>query len=223
MPKFGDVVLLIVGEKKFNALVLGERHLEHHKGSDDQPMLHLVTVQKAKDHTGKEIDFPIGGIRDYEMLKVFHDVPHASHEFSDEQKAAIEKSGITFDAVYPGGKIPGPRWVYRTMLMNFDDARRIKGGVGLNEPFNGEPLTSTEPADAIEPNPEMEVAEVADLAKLGVGVPDESPATVSTEESKAAAAEFFNAVSPETDMATPAEKAKDEPAIEDKPKTDTVQ
>jgi hypothetical protein len=112
MPKFGDGVVYVQGDAKFLALVIGSRSLEHHLGEDDEPMLHLVFVQKQKDAFGKDIEPTVGGIGEMNLVRVEHDVPHFSHEFSDEQKEAIQKSGVTFDAVYPGGKIPGGRWMF---------------------------------------------------------------------------------------------------------------
>jgi hypothetical protein len=74
-------------------------------------MLHLVIVDRLKDAFGKFAPFNVGGIHDVELVKFHYDVPHLSQEFTDAQKEAIQKGGVTFDAVYPGGKIAGGRWI----------------------------------------------------------------------------------------------------------------
>ena len=80
--KRGDVVLLKVGGKIYNALVHAVCATEaSHLGENGEPMLHLSYLPDEPVVNGKPKVPPIGYIPESVMI---HGVVHASHEFSAE-------------------------------------------------------------------------------------------------------------------------------------------
>lgn len=78
--KRGDVVLLILGGKTFNALVHQVVPTEEsHLGADGEPTLHLSYIPDEPIVNGKPKVQPIGYIPESVMI---HSVVHESHEFS---------------------------------------------------------------------------------------------------------------------------------------------
>jgi hypothetical protein len=80
--KRGDVVILSLGGKDYNALVHKVCATEaSHLGETGQPALHLSYVPDDPIVNGKPKVMPIGYIPASEMI---YDVVHASHKFSRE-------------------------------------------------------------------------------------------------------------------------------------------
>jgi hypothetical protein len=78
--KRGDVVLLVLGGKTFNALVHQVVPTEEsHLGADGQPTLHLSYIPDEPIVNGKPKVQPIGYIPESVII---HSVVHESHEFS---------------------------------------------------------------------------------------------------------------------------------------------
>lgn len=78
--KRGDVVILTLGGRDFNALVHQVARTEpSHVGADGEPALHLSYVPDEPLVMGKPKVRPIGYIPASEMI---YDVVHASHKFS---------------------------------------------------------------------------------------------------------------------------------------------
>jgi hypothetical protein len=78
--KRGDVVLLVLGGKTFNALVHQVVPTEEsHLGADGEPTLHLSFIPDEPMVNGKPKVQPIGYIPESVMI---HSVVHESHEFS---------------------------------------------------------------------------------------------------------------------------------------------
>jgi hypothetical protein len=134
-----EIVTYIEGEgataKRHAALVIGSRYLELHAGQDDEPLLSLAFTQPpvadecARCHHperahGKPTTMtnppceqfvappPKAVVNFEENLRIVHDVPHVSHEFTADDLARMPELGITHQAVYPGGKIAGGRWEF---------------------------------------------------------------------------------------------------------------
>jgi hypothetical protein len=80
--KRGDVVILLLGGKDYNALVHQVNRTEaSHLGAHQEPTLHLSYVPDEPIVNGKPKVMPVGYIPSSEMI---YDVVHASHEFSRE-------------------------------------------------------------------------------------------------------------------------------------------
>ena len=80
--KRGDVVILSLGGKDYNALVHQVCRTEaSHFGANGEPTLHLSYVPDDPIVNGKPKVMPIGYIPASEMI---YDVVHASHKFSRE-------------------------------------------------------------------------------------------------------------------------------------------
>jgi hypothetical protein len=80
--KRGDVVILVLGSKRYNALVNQVNTvLDSHCGADGEPTLHLSYVpdDPLDTNTRKPKVMPIGYIPDTVLV---HSVVHRSHEFS---------------------------------------------------------------------------------------------------------------------------------------------
>jgi hypothetical protein len=82
---------------EYNALVLGERHIADHLGSDDEPLLTLVFAKARVDAFGNPL--PVHGTgQTSELIQTRLDVAHDSHEYDAEQRAKYGKSA------YDGGR-----------------------------------------------------------------------------------------------------------------------
>lgn len=133
MPAFGEVVKYTEFGRSYNAIVIGQRELEHHTGEDNEPLLNLVIVRPvsldqcqicgcreaqhgkpapANLHVCKEFTAPdpIVAINPLDYVRTVGDVPHESHAFNEEQLKAIAKTGVNVPQSYPGGVMPGGRW-----------------------------------------------------------------------------------------------------------------
>lgn len=79
-PKRGDIVILSLGGKDYNALVHQVALTpKSHEGADGQPTLHLSYIPDEPIVNGKPKIRPIGYLPASEMI---YDVVHASHKFS---------------------------------------------------------------------------------------------------------------------------------------------
>jgi hypothetical protein len=117
MSKFGnlpEVVKYIEFGKEHFAFPIASRDLEHHLGSNNEPLLTLVIAKPPLDPTDplrkRLLDHLPPGFPVSEAVHVVYDVAHGSHEFGHDSMQALAQQGITVAQVYPGGKIPGGRW-----------------------------------------------------------------------------------------------------------------
>lgn len=136
MAKFGnlpEVVKYTEFGVEHLALPIGSRELEHHTGTDGEPLLNLVIVKPliadacgncgnrrafhgkpAPSHLhvcSQFVEPDAQAVTDnLTLVHIVTDVPHDSHAFTDDQLAAMQKTGITTAQVYPGNQIPGGRW-----------------------------------------------------------------------------------------------------------------
>lgn len=102
--KVGTVVIYTEGVDQktkqpieFNALVLGERFIEHHLGEDDEPLLTLAFAKERTDAAG--VPLPVHGTgQTSELVQIRLDVVHESHEYSEEKQREYGKKQ------YDGGR-----------------------------------------------------------------------------------------------------------------------
>lgn len=88
MVKRGDVVILSLGGKEYNALVNAVNlFADSHAGANGEPTLHVsyVADDPIDNNTRKPKVMPIGYIPE---TTIVYDVVHESHEFSDDYKAS---------------------------------------------------------------------------------------------------------------------------------------
>jgi hypothetical protein len=112
--------------KKYFALVIGEHHIEHHKGENGEPLLTLV-IFRPPIHPGtfEQVKL-LGSGRMSDLCPILTDVPHESHKFTDAQIEELRKQGI----VYPGNYLGAARWREVTLA----DFPGIKtGGIDLGK------------------------------------------------------------------------------------------
>lgn len=88
--KFGNQVLFTESGKEFTATVLSERILDHHMGSNDEPLLSLGFFS--------EVPGVLGTARQNELVQFRADVAHETHEFSPD----VASKGLK--GIYPGGR-----------------------------------------------------------------------------------------------------------------------
>lgn len=88
--KFGDQVLFTESGKEFTATVLSARILDHHMGSNDEPLLSLGFFS--------EVPGVLGTARQNELVQFRSDVAHETHEFSPDMASKGLKG------IYPGGR-----------------------------------------------------------------------------------------------------------------------
>jgi hypothetical protein len=108
--------------KLFDAIVFHEHsRLESHLGANDEPLVHIVFADPAKEHLN--LADPM------QKMIVRFDVAHASHEFSDEELAAYEKRG--FDAAKELGagrwhESRDPREVMKELALAAEERKKEK-------------------------------------------------------------------------------------------------
>lgn len=139
MPtKFGlpfEVVKFIEFGKEHYALPTASREPEHHLGQGGEPVLTLVLVkpvvadQCARCHFAEHfhgkpfspsaehrpcdsfVAPPAKAVVDpNQLVQIVGDVPHESHQFTEESLAALERQGHSIGISFPGNRIPGGRW-----------------------------------------------------------------------------------------------------------------
>lgn len=95
--KVGEVVIYSESGKEFNALVLGERDMADHQGSEGEPLLTLAFAKARLDAAG--IPLPIHGTgHTSELIQVRLDVAHESHAYDEDQQKKYGR------ASYDGGR-----------------------------------------------------------------------------------------------------------------------
>jgi hypothetical protein len=84
---YGKAVKYTENGKLFEAIVFQEHFgLESHLGANDEPLVHVLIADPAKEHLN--LADPM------QKMIVRHDVAHASHEFTEEELADYERRGI---------------------------------------------------------------------------------------------------------------------------------
>lgn len=95
---YGKAVKYTENGKLFDAIVFQEHFgLESHLGANDEPLVHVLIADPAKEHLN--LADPM------QKMIVRHDVAHASHEFTEEELADYERRG--FDAAK---QLSNARW-----------------------------------------------------------------------------------------------------------------
>lgn len=151
--KFGDPIVFIENEKEINAIFLRSRILDDHLGSNGEPLVDLGFFQQvtAPGPDGKLVIRDLVGT-DWatDIVQFRIDVPHVSHEFSQEAKKKLMRIYGGTEVTHPVGD-PSPHCVYPGGRWKLQE----------NPPDNppAEELKVEEPAAAEEPAQESEADE----------------------------------------------------------------